>query len=172
MEPSLRPPTDKTYKKLTLVLVRKDDELLLGRKARGFGCGKWNGFGGKLESGESVEEAAKRELKEESGLSGELLKRAVLLFWFDSEEEKVLEIHLYECFNFTGEIQESEEMNPIKWFHHSSLPFSDMWPDDEIWMPKFISSDCLFRGNFHFSDLSTIAETDICETNSLDAFSK
>ncbi|CAN0505072.1 unnamed protein product, partial [Ectocarpus sp. 12 AP-2014] len=33
-------------------------EILLGMKKRGFGEGKWNGFGGKVESGESVEEAA------------------------------------------------------------------------------------------------------------------
>ncbi|CAN0403706.1 unnamed protein product, partial [Ectocarpus sp. 8 AP-2014] len=45
------------------------NEILLGMKKRGFGEGKWNGFGGKVESGESVEEAAKRELMEEAGLT-------------------------------------------------------------------------------------------------------
>ena len=37
-------------------------------KKRGFGEGRWNGFGGKLHEGETCEEAALRELEEESGL--------------------------------------------------------------------------------------------------------
>jgi 8-oxo-dGTP diphosphatase/2-hydroxy-dATP diphosphatase len=43
-----------------LVLVLKKSEILLGLKKRGFGEGKWNGFGGKIESGESVIQAAIR----------------------------------------------------------------------------------------------------------------
>ncbi|CAN0571511.1 unnamed protein product, partial [Ectocarpus sp. 12 AP-2014] len=50
-------------------------------KKRGFGEGKWNGFGGKVESGESVEEAAKRELMEEAGVTArELSLRGRLIF--------------------------------------------------------------------------------------------
>lgn len=47
-------------KLLTLVLVVQPGKVLLGMKKRGFGAGKWNGFGGKVEPGESIEEAAKR----------------------------------------------------------------------------------------------------------------
>ena len=39
--------------------------MLLGMKKRGFGTGKWNGFGGKVEVGETVADAAQRELEEE-----------------------------------------------------------------------------------------------------------
>ncbi|CAN0261386.1 unnamed protein product, partial [Ectocarpus fasciculatus] len=56
-------------------------EILLGMKKRGFGEGKWNGFGGKVESGESVDEAAKRELMEEAGVTArELSLRGRLIF--------------------------------------------------------------------------------------------
>ena len=58
----------KKRKVLTLVLLREENRVLLGMKKRGFGVGKWNGFGGKLEPGETVVEAAARELEEESGL--------------------------------------------------------------------------------------------------------
>lgn len=47
------------------------DLLMLHRDLRGKGDfheGKWNGLGGKLEPGESPLEAARRELREESGL--------------------------------------------------------------------------------------------------------
>ena len=42
--------------------------ILLGRKKRGFGEGKYNGFGGKIEEGESARDAVVREIREEAGL--------------------------------------------------------------------------------------------------------
>lgn len=50
-------------KLLSLVLLRKNGSVLLGWKKRGFGAGKWNGFGGKLEQGETMLECAKRQDK-------------------------------------------------------------------------------------------------------------
>jgi len=47
-------------KVLTLAFVRRPGEILLGYKKRGFGAGKWNGFGGKVEIGETIEDAASR----------------------------------------------------------------------------------------------------------------
>lgn len=47
-------------KLLTLVLVVQPGRVLLGMKKRGFGAGKWNGFGGKVQPGESIEDAARR----------------------------------------------------------------------------------------------------------------
>lgn len=37
-------------------------------KKRGFGVGKWNGYGGKLDEGESIERCAIRELEEECSI--------------------------------------------------------------------------------------------------------
>ena len=54
-------------KVLTLVFLRDATRVLLGMKKRGFGVGKWNGFGGKVEPGETVVEAAAREVREECG---------------------------------------------------------------------------------------------------------
>ena len=47
-------------KLLTLVMIMKNDKILLGMKKRGFGVNRWNGFGGKLQPGESILDAAKR----------------------------------------------------------------------------------------------------------------
>ncbi|KAJ8036799.1 7,8-dihydro-8-oxoguanine triphosphatase [Holothuria leucospilota] len=46
-------------KLLTLVFVHKDSKVLLGMKKRGFGVNRWNGFGGKVQKGETIEEGAK-----------------------------------------------------------------------------------------------------------------
>lgn len=40
------------------MLVCQEGRVLLGMKKRGFGMGKYNGFGGKVEPGESIEAAA------------------------------------------------------------------------------------------------------------------
>ena len=58
-------------KPTTLVFpIDEQNRILLGRKKRGFGADKYNGFGGKLDDGESFRECAIRELYEESGLEG------------------------------------------------------------------------------------------------------
>ena len=44
----------------TLAFIRNGDNILLGMKKRGFGVGRWNGFGGKVNSDETILEAAKR----------------------------------------------------------------------------------------------------------------
>lgn len=44
----------------TLALIQSNGNILLGMKKRGFGVGRWNGFGGKVHSDETVLEAAKR----------------------------------------------------------------------------------------------------------------
>ena len=49
-----------TNKVLTLAFIRETTRVLLGLKKRGFGEGRWNGFGGKVQTGESIELAAKR----------------------------------------------------------------------------------------------------------------
>ena len=53
---------ERKRKVLTLVFLRREGEVLLGMKKRGFGEGKWNGFGGKVEAGETIVEAAAREV--------------------------------------------------------------------------------------------------------------
>lgn len=135
-------------KTLTLVLIEKDGKLLLGMKKRGFGEGRWNGFGGKLEGAETIEEAAKRELLEEVGLVAEELKPVSLLtFSFESDQDLLLEVHVFKTSTFSGEPIETEEMKP-KWFLHKDIPYSEMWPDDEFWLPKVLDGKFV-QGKFH-----------------------
>jgi 8-oxo-dGTP pyrophosphatase MutT (NUDIX family) len=47
----------------------RDGKVFLSKKKQGFGIGRLNGYGGKIEKGESETEGAIRELKEEAGIS-------------------------------------------------------------------------------------------------------
>ena len=53
-------------------LLHKDGRLLLGRRPKGSLQGQWEFPGGKIELGETPEEALKRELIEELGIEAEI----------------------------------------------------------------------------------------------------
>lgn len=140
----------------TLCIIHKDSHVLLGLKKRGFGAGRWNGFGGHVEAGESIEEAARREVFEEAGIAVKSLEKVgVLEFAFDKKPES-FEVHLFRANDFEGEPVEGEEMKP-RWFHINKLPFDKMWPDDRYWYPLFLQNK-KFNGKFLFKDLDNLIE--------------
>ncbi len=144
---------------LTLCLVHEGDHVLLGMKKRGFGNGLWNGFGGKVEQGETIEEAAIRELHEEAGIHAtQLDKRGCLLFIFENDPT-TLEIHVFRIDAFSGEPIETEEMAP-RWYHMHAIPLEQMWPDDKHWYPLYLEGK-KFTGTFYFSDQNTITHHEL-----------
>src|SRR4030043_1408343 len=100
----------------TVSIIQKEGKILLGMKKRGFGEGKWNGFGGKLKNNESVFDGAKRELKEEAGITVDNLEEmGVIDFHFENNPEEILEVHFLKGTEFSGKPVETEEMKP-QWF--------------------------------------------------------
>ena len=156
---------------LTLCIIHKHSRVLLGMKKRGFGAGKWNGFGGKVEPGENIHDAARRELKEEANLSvSEIIPMGVLDFsWSSSakataDKQGILQVHIFKVTDFKGEPTESDEMKP-KWFHLDEIPFDQMWQDDVHWLPLFLK-DKKFKGQFVFDDSDNIISHSLEEIKS------
>lgn len=148
---------------LTLCIVRQGEQLLLGMKKRGFGHGKWNGFGGKVEPGESLEQAMQREAAEEVGIQVlNYEKRGILWFTF-AGDRTALEVHVYLCEQFRGEIRESEEMRPA-WFSIAELPWEQMWADDPYWLPLLLQGTC-FHGRFFFNGEQQLVSHSLAEVD-------
>ena len=133
---------------LTLCIIYRQNQLLLGMKKRGFGAGFWNGFGGKVQPGETIEQAARRESFEESGLElPHIRQRGILHFRFVDEID-ILEGHIFSANEFIGQPSESEEMRP-QWFGQQEIPYDQMWPGDRCWLPLLLQGKN-FAGEFHF----------------------
>lgn len=140
--------------KTTLVLLRREEHVLLAAKKRGFGVGRFNGVGGKCEPGEAVLACAARECREEIGVDPSELNAAGVL------EFRYLDAHHHSsvCSVFTGryrpewgEPTESEEMAP-QWFHEGAVPFARMWEDDQVWLPRVLRGEVDLHYRFWFRD--------------------
>lgn len=149
----------------TLCLLRKDDKILLAKKKRGFGEGKYNGVGGKLEPGETPEEAMIRETREEINVTPTKYEKigTVEFDEYFKGEPVNLEFHLYVAYEWEGEPTESEEMAP-KWFNVDEIPYDEMFRDDTYWLPLVLEGKKI-KAYFKFDKEWNILEKKIEELN-------
>lgn len=152
-------------KLLTLCIIHRHPRILLGMKKRGFGAGRWNGFGGKVSGEETIKDAAKREIQEEAGIRVENLDKVGIIDFEFKDNPEILQVHIFKADNFYGEPVESEEMKP-QWFHINEIPFKEMWPDDIHWMPLFLSGK-KFKGKFLFGESDIILEQELIEVKDI-----
>ena len=89
--------------------------VLLGRKKRGMGLGKWNGFGGKIEAGETMRQCAVRELREECGLIARTqdLELAAELYFQNTEDPEWSHAGIVYLVRLL--------LHPMKWSHFGFL---------------------------------------------------
>lgn len=145
----------------TIVFLRDEDTILLAMKKRGFGMGRWNGVGGKLEPGETSEACAKRETLEEIGVRALTLTKVAEMTFHEFHEgiPSIVRSDVYICNQWQGEPTETEEMAP-QWFSDEKLPLDTMWPDDALWLPRVLLGEKL-RCSFTFDANDTIVESTI-----------
>lgn len=149
----------------TLCILKKEDKILLALKKRGFGSGKYNGVGGKLEGTETPEEAMLRETKEEINvIPTEYEKMGVVEFYeYYNGEKQYLKFHLYIVTKWDGEESETEEMKPF-WFSIDEIPYNEMFKDDTYWLPLILEGKKI-NAKFEFDKNWNLISKDIRELN-------
>lgn len=127
-------------KPVTILFLRRDGEILLAMKKRGFGAGKWNGVGGKVEQGETILEAVIRECQEEIGVTP-LKPKFIgkIKFYEKSDPEFCNNASIFVTTSWRGEPRESEEMRP-QWFSEVQIPYDQMWTNDYLWIPLMLAN--------------------------------
>ena len=111
-------------------------------KKRAFGEGKRNGIGGKIDTGETVEQAMLRETKEEIGVSLTSYEQMDTLtydeYYKGNHEYVTMQVFVADAWE--GEPDESEEMNPA-WFTIEKIPYEEMWADDIYCLPYVLAGE-------------------------------
>ena len=106
------------------VAVLKDAEVLLIRRGDN---GLWDVPGGGLESGETPEAAARRELSEETGLSAGVL-RPLAMFQhphiYPDGNLVEWETHVFTAEYADGEAQAGDDALEIRWWPLNALPYA------------------------------------------------
>ncbi len=118
----------------------RENEILLGLKKTGFGVGKYAGIGGKVEAGETITGAAKREVREEIGViinDEDLQFMGEITFLFPYKLQWDQKVSIFLAQKWIGEPVESDEMKP-SWFKPGEIPYHSMWQDAVHWLPRIM----------------------------------
>ena len=135
-----------------LCYIRDRGRVLLQRKAEGrFGGGFWNAPGGKIIDGESPEQAAAREVQEETSLTvRDLADHGTLTFFLRGIDEPDIHVRIFVAGGFEGTVEANDE-GPLEWIPDDALPYDEMWEDDRLWVPHVLAG-LRICASFRFSE--------------------
>ncbi len=109
----------------TIAVVLREGQVLLVRRANPPDAGRWGFPGGKIETGETIEQAAIRELYEETEIRGEALQTFTAVDVFDHDEHGGLRRHFILiavlCRWCSGEPVAGDDALEARWFDLADL---------------------------------------------------
>lgn len=155
----------KNTRQTTLCILKRENEILLAMKKRGFGVGKYNGVGGKVEPGETPEQAMIRETHEEINVIPTKYENVGYIEfdeYYKGQKENIA-FHLYMVYEWEGTPSESDEMNP-EWFSIDKIPYDKMLPDDKYWLPLVLEGKKV-EAYFNFDEEWNLLSKNIQERN-------
>lgn len=135
----------------TLCYLTKDQKTLMiyrNKKENDYHEGKYNGLGGKFEQGESPEDCAIREIKEESGLDVEhlTLKGTITFPLFDGKDDWY--VFMFTVDQFRGKLIDSPE-GRLEWIDNDKLLELPLWEGDKIFLP-WLKKNKFFSAKFNY----------------------
>ena len=156
-------------KNLSLLFLTKPGYVLLAMKKTGFGEGRWNGVGGKVEAGEAIEEALVREAQEEIGVIPITYEKVADIRFdeFFEGEPALMHVHVFMATDWQGEPVESEEMAP-QWFALAAIPDTNMWSNDRIWLAEVLKGKKI-SADFKLNETDEIVSQSIKEVPGFEA---
>ncbi|HEX2869439.1 MAG TPA: 8-oxo-dGTP diphosphatase [Ignavibacteriales bacterium] len=133
-------------------LKRNGSTLMLHRikKQNDMHEGKWNGLGGKLETGETPEECVIREVLEESGFKivSPRLHGFITFPLFDGVDDWY--VFVYSADKFEGEMIDSDE-GVLKWIPNDELFDLNLWEGDKTFIGWMLEGK-FFSAKFEYKD--------------------
>lgn len=144
--------------KTVLSVIIEGGKLLMIHKKKGQGKGLWNIPGGKVEAGESMEEAAKRETMEETGLSIHSLSHVGnLQFYLEGESLWSSSCMVFFAEKFSGTIIKETEECFTHWILLGEIPWDQMWACDRFWLPLAMKKE-FFDRSYRFDTNNQLKE--------------
>lgn len=129
----------------TLIYIEKDNKYLMlnrNKKENDLNEGFWIGVGGHIEKGETVEECAYREVKEETGLVlTNLDKRGTIYFQNDDFSEVM---HLFTSSSFKGELIDCDE-GELSWIDKKDVLSLHVWEGDRVFLEYLLNEEPYFE---------------------------
>lgn len=119
------------------IIINKKRILIGKRKDEDIGGGKWEFPGGKIEIGETISKALKRELYEELGISAKIGKE--LMNYEHMFKTTIYNITFMEIIDYEGEICNNAH-SEIKWVKFSNLLEYDFISGDDRFIQSLIKS--------------------------------
>lgn len=104
---------------------------------------KWIGIGGKFESGESPYDCARREIREEAGISALNLRyRGIVTFVSDIYGTEYM--HLFSADGYQGSIDYNCNEGVLEWVKKESVTSLPIWEGDKIFLNLLNTEDRFF----------------------------
>lgn len=146
----------------TICYIDNGSQILLlhrNKKPNDIHEGKWISVGGKFEAGETPEECAIREIKEETGLTATGLDlRGFITFPDFKHDGEDWYSFVYVVNEFEGELLEECDEGTLEWVDYDQVMSKPTWEGDYIYLQWLLDQTPYFSAKFTYDPQGDLVE--------------